>query len=138
MRVSQGNAIEEMMRKCFQCHCDLIEVFMEGEQVDRCPECLGIFFDEGELESICKIVELFQKVTMDEEDIDTISEAEKARQVICPADGTEMYNEEVGGLTIDICPVCKGIWLDGGEIMALKLAEKHIRKNIQLYVRLGS
>ncbi len=126
------------MRKCFHCECELQEIKMEGELVDRCPECRGIFFDPGELESICKIVELFQIAKIDEEDIDTISDFEKNQHVTCPNDCSQMYNREVGGLTVDICPECKGIWLDGGEISALKLAEKHIKKNIQLYIRLGS
>jgi len=38
---------------------------------------------------------------------------------------------------VDICSECGGVWLDGGEIATLKLAENNIRQNHDLYVRLA-
>jgi Zn-finger nucleic acid-binding protein len=43
----------------------------------------------------------------------------------------------VGGEVVDRCPECAGVWLDDGEVAALKLAEEHIRRYIDLYIRLG-
>lgn len=39
--------------------------------------------------------------------------------VLCPADGEKMVSQKIKGVTIDICPKCESIWLDGGEIEAL-------------------
>ena len=126
------------MRKCPNCSTNLCEIKFHGEIVDKCPTCHGIFFDKGELESISSIVEIFQNCNLDENDIDTISEYEKKRHLLCPDDMNEMYNREIAGITVDICPVCKGIWLDDGEIIALKIAENHTKENVQLYIRLGN
>ncbi|MFC1851451.1 zf-TFIIB domain-containing protein [candidate division CSSED10-310 bacterium] len=125
------------MRFCQICQIELKEVTLHGETVDRCPTCNGIYFDRGELESIVKIVSLFQSTTLSEIDIDTISSAEKSRLLKCPADGSDMMKKEIACYTIDVCENCGGIWLDGGEISALKIAENQIKENIQLYIRLG-
>lgn len=124
-------------RECFACNVNLQQLDMQGQIVDRCPECQGTFFDKGELESVLHLVKLFQKVIIDEEDIDSVPELEHKRIVVCPEDKSEMSPRDVMGLTIDVCPECEGIWLDRGEIAALKLAENHIRQNLSLYIRLG-
>jgi Zn-finger nucleic acid-binding protein len=124
-------------RECLACNRPLERIEMQGQTVDRCNGCEGIFFDQGELESVIHLVNLFQSVTIDEEDIDSVPQKEHERIVYCPEDRTEMNPKDIMGLTIDICPKCNGIWLDRGEIAILKLAENHIRQNLSLYIRLG-
>ncbi len=34
----------------------------------------------------------------------------------CPIDGTELAMAERGGVEIDYCPKCRGVWLDRGEL----------------------
>ena len=34
----------------------------------------------------------------------------------CPIDGTELRISERGGVEIDYCPKCRGVWLDRGEL----------------------
>lgn len=126
------------MRKCPACSDDLVETGLHGQLVDRCRSCNGIFFDAGELESILRIVDLFTSIPMDEEEIDTVPREEVDRIMTCPAEGIPMDPVDAAGLIIDVCPECRGIWLDGGEITALKIAERHIIENIQLYIRLGN
>jgi uncharacterized protein len=41
----------------------------------------------------------------------------------CPVCGERLKEIERSGVTIDICPSCKGIWLDRGEIDKLIQAE---------------
>ncbi len=46
---------------------------------------------------------------------------EKIRQAAsatgaCPRDGTKLVPHVERGVTIDICPTCRGIWLDQGEL----------------------
>lgn len=41
---------------------------------------------------------------------------------ICPIDGSTLLKEHNNEIIIDRCPKCKGVWLDAGEIEAIKEA----------------
>jgi len=110
---------------------------LHGESVDRCKKCSGIFLDKGELASLIRMVKFFRELTLEEEDIPSIEIEEVERQVECPADKILMEPTDFVMTVVDICPECGGVWLDGGEITTLKLAENNIRQNHDLYVRLG-
>ena len=84
------------------------------------------------------LASLFKDVTLDEPEIDTVPQGERERHVACPVDGVAMAPLEMSGLIIDRCGQCEGLWLDDGELTALRLAEWNIRENTQLYIRLGS
>lgn len=126
------------MRDCPICKKPLFEENLKDQLIDRCPDCMGIYFDKGELDSILRIVRYYNEVKLDEEDLDMISQPERERRIICPADKIEMEKCQMGDLVFDRCPECEGIWLDGGEISALKLLENHIKANLNLYIRLGN
>ena len=34
----------------------------------------------------------------------------------CPTDGATLVMSERGGIEIDYCPTCRGVWLDRGEL----------------------
>lgn len=40
----------------------------------------------------------------------------------CPKDGSILIKEHNNEIIIDRCPICKGVWLDAGEIEAIKEA----------------
>jgi hypothetical protein len=42
--------------------------------------------------------------------------------ITCPVDGTTMVKENKHEIIIDRCPKCNGVWLDAGEIDAIKEA----------------
>ena len=42
----------------------------------------------------------------------------------CPIDSSELIKEHNNGIIIDRCPQCNGVWLDSGEIEAIKEAAK--------------
>ena len=42
----------------------------------------------------------------------------------CPVDGSTLVKEHNNELIIDHCPKCGGVWLDAGEIEAIKEAAK--------------
>lgn len=42
----------------------------------------------------------------------------------CPVDGATLLKEHNNEIIIDRCPECKGVWLDAGEIEAIKDAAK--------------
>jgi Zn-finger nucleic acid-binding protein len=37
----------------------------------------------------------------------------------CPKDGTSMVEKDAGGVLLDFCPHCSGIWMDWGELSRL-------------------
>jgi uncharacterized protein len=37
-------------------------------------------------------------------------------KMICPRDNEEMVKTSREGIEIDYCPVCRGVWLDQGEL----------------------
>ena len=41
---------------------------------------------------------------------------------VCPIDGSTLLKEHSNEIIIDRCPKCKGVWLDAGEIEAIKEA----------------
>jgi Zn-finger nucleic acid-binding protein len=125
------------IRKCPLCETAMQKEFIHSETVDRCKQCNGIYFDEGELENISHIVRLFQNAKMEEEEIEIGILHRDNRYINCPVDNKVMKKHSIAGIILDICPECNGIWLDDGEVQALKIAENHIKQNLNLYLRLG-
>lgn len=39
-----------------------------------------------------------------------------AGPMACPVDGSTLVMSERGGIEIDYCPTCRGVWLDRGEL----------------------
>lgn len=126
------------MRTCPVCQAPLAPVTLHRQDLDRCPSCRGLFLDRGELGAIITMVAIAREVVLEEPDIDTVPDLERQREIRCPADGTRMHPVDAAGIILDACPDCGGIWLDSGEIAALKLAENNIRDNLGLYIRLGN
>ena len=126
------------MRNCPNCTNQALgEYWTQSQMIDRCAKCGGQFYDYGELESIIEMVKNLQQIELDEQDIETLDPRIRSNY-ICPADGEKMKRKDYGGVAVDICSKCEGIWLDKGEIIALKATEDHIRNNIKLYINLAS
>ena len=98
--------------------------------------CNGIFLDEGELGDIVRLMRLYRSVDLDEPEAETLEETER-EAYRCPADESVLTREDYGGLPVDTCNECRGVWLDDGELVSLKRTEMHIRSNLNLYIRLG-
>jgi hypothetical protein len=43
---------EDHWMHCPKCGMEMVEITFEGIHVDKCSECLGIFFDNGELDQL--------------------------------------------------------------------------------------
>jgi Zn-finger nucleic acid-binding protein len=97
--------------------------------VDKCPQCDGIWLDHSELERIQSTRE--RSYTAEIKQIpDLVGQAyamalAKAKPVLkCPRCNRAMERREHGGcsqILIDVCPSCRGIWLDAGETSALEV-----------------
>jgi uncharacterized protein len=89
--------------------------------LDQCTQCQGIWFDSGELSQIFDfaVKEALALGTLDDDLEETFSSTEVMLK--CPrcARETEFGRGEIMGIEIDKCRVCKGIWLDTGEIEAI-------------------
>jgi Zn-finger nucleic acid-binding protein len=87
--------------------------------VDRCPECGGTWFEGTTLDKALRNTPdaLFQPPPRPPDP------GANARKGLCPACKTPMI--KVNSLTspriiMDVCKVCGGKWLDGGEFMKIR------------------
>jgi hypothetical protein len=70
------------------------------------------------------------KTKRDFEDQPTCSECQiqiltgREPERICPVDGTVLAKSSSNEIIIDHCPKCMGVWLDAGELEAIKMAAK--------------
>ena len=125
------------MRKCPKCDYPMGQSWLYRQEIERCPGCNGIFLDEGELGDIVRLMKLYRSVELEEPEAETLDGSNRD-PYICPADGsTPMTREDYGGLPVDTCSDCRGVWLDDGELVSLKRTEMHIKANMKLYIRLG-
>ena len=88
--------------------------------LDYCSSCGGIWFDKGELTRFEKTIEPtfieVRKIPNKHDQLETL---------YCPScanpqtlQKAEHFKDK--NVIIDYCPVCKGIWLDKGELEAIQ------------------
>ena len=99
-------------------------------------KCNGIFLDEGELGHLVRLMEIYKAINLKEREIETLDKQDRHHHT-CPADKSEMSREDYGGLPVDICHECHGVWLDNGELISLKKTENHIKTHLSLYLQLA-
>ena len=107
------------MKKCPQCNLKLEQALLAGVEVDYCPSCYGLWFDEDELQ--------WAKDEKDRDlrwlDIDLWKDPVKFHvsrgRKLCPDDRMPLYEVRYADsdVKVDVCNVCHGIWLDRGEFL---------------------
>jgi Zn-finger nucleic acid-binding protein len=106
-----------MQRDCPRCFSELIpEKFSKGlwkVEIDKCKSCSGIYLDKGELMTLTGNRPLHH-LTTKHLGVDSDSE------ILCPGCGSLMDDEHPGGVEIDVCLQCNGVWLDKKELNLLK------------------
>jgi hypothetical protein len=106
-----------MQRDCPRCFSELIpEKFSKGlwkVEIDKCKSCSGIYLDKGELMTLTGNRPLHH-LTTKHLGVDSDSE------ILCPGCGSLMDDEHPGGVEIDVCLQCNGVWLDKKELDLLK------------------
>jgi uncharacterized protein len=103
--------------KCPKDKTDLDKAILHQIEVDYCPTCMGIWFEEDELRQA--------KDKRDEElnwlDVDLWENKKDMRASkdnrLCPSCRLPLYEISYGDsdIKVDICNICRGIWLDRGE-----------------------
>lgn len=96
---------------------ELRKTIFNKVEVDYCPFCLGVWFEEDELreakdEKDKELNWLDLDLWKNKEDF-KISQSPK----ICPKCSVPLYQVNYGNsdVEVDLCGLCRGIWLDRGE-----------------------
>lgn len=115
-------------RTCPRCKISLqtIDLKIDGTfLIERCDQCLGLFFDTGELEALIKAsidhVYHVDRHQLDQLNLHAPSNTYAAAYIPCPVCGQIMNRVNFGtrsGVILDRCPT-HGMWLDGGELRHL-------------------
>lgn len=86
-------------------------------EVDYCPKCLGLWFEEDELrqakdEKDNDLIWLDIDLWKDEKDF-AISKTQK----VCPVCEVPFYEVNYGSskIKVNVCNLCRGVWLERGE-----------------------
>jgi len=102
--------------KCPRCEGTLHETDY-GEAgfvlLDVCPECKGVWFDEGELD------QLDDGISSNAELMAYTPASTEHHALDCPRCGKPLEALSPPGepeLVVDRCPSCRGFWLDEGEL----------------------
>ena len=102
---------------CPRCKKTLDRAIFYNVEVNYCPICLGLWFEEEELRWAKDIKDRSLRWL----DIDLWKDKEKFKissgQKLCPACRLPLYEVGYGDseVKVDVCNLCHGIWLDRGE-----------------------
>ena len=124
--------------KCPKDSTELKPITYEADvQVDACDTCGGMWLDQGELERVESNIVNDYSEALKRVPRGTINAMEMARQEAapdrtCPKCGGTMEKREHGycsQIIVDVCPACRGVWLDRGELAALEVFFERSREN---------
>lgn len=57
-------------------------------------------------------------------DAERVSVARSAHHMKCPKCGADLVEQEHGHVKVDVCPECRGMWLDNGELELMSQSEQ--------------
>lgn len=92
---------------------EIRQPFRVRVEVDVCPKCQGIFLDKKEVEPMTgshRLHKILSKYTGLNSDV----------QVLCPNCGGLMTAMDAGGVRVDVCMDCFGVWFAAGELDRLE------------------
>jgi Zn-finger nucleic acid-binding protein len=118
-----------LLRLCPRCDRPLEEISLGSAtaMLDVCYPCGGVWFQEGEL-TICltmdpdQISQLQQRVMTGRATINDPSAFYRGQAAHCPGCRQTMEIRSFSGnsaLPVDICPVCKSVWVDAKELTGI-------------------
>jgi Zn-finger nucleic acid-binding protein len=101
---------------CPRCHEVMIVLELKGVEIDYCPECGGIWLDEGELEMLLedadeknRVLSALSVLDRPADEPRTCPTCSKAMEkVVCSSGGKD--------IVIDRCRKMHGLWFDRGEL----------------------
>lgn len=126
--------------KCPRCSGENLNVEKyEGVEIDKCPKCKGVWFDDKELLQIVKTKDDFFTDQQIEETLKEafkgVPDAEINHDVACPKCSSAMkpvnYDYR-SGIIIDRC-ASHGFWLDGPEVEKVQAHAEYWAKQAELH-----
>lgn len=116
------------MRTCPICkNQDLEQALVDNVNVDYCPQCMGLWFEDGELNE----AKDNRDANLRWLDIDLWKDKAKMKisssQKLCPQCRLPLYEfgYEDSNIKVDVCSLKHGVWLDRGEY---KLITDYLKK----------
>jgi Zn-finger nucleic acid-binding protein len=112
------------VRSCPSCQIGLETTEETGVELDVCPKCAGVWFDDGELRRLSEPDRL-ALIRIDEKFVAPLEKSSTEGVKPCPSCKTTMeefrylYDSPV---VLDSCPTCFGIWVENGELKAMVAA----------------
>ncbi len=106
---------------CFTCKEELKKATFYDIEVDYCPKCFGLWFEEDEL----RLAKDKKDDNLKWLDIDLWKDKRRFKiargKKICPECRLPLYEVDYGDskIKVDLCNICKGVWLDRGEFKAI-------------------
>ncbi len=106
---------------CPFCKLSLEKSLLSNVEVDFCPRCYGMWFEEDELQAAKdekdRNLRWLDIDLWKDEGLFKVSPGVKP----CPFDRLPLYAVEYGdsGIQVDVCSICRGVWLDRGEFKSI-------------------
>lgn len=86
----------------------------KGLEVLQCDRCSGLWLPATTIAKALGIT------------LRTNKAVERSLGLVCPTDGAVLQPLRSHGVEIDICPVCDGVWMDGGELQRILVRQQMI------------
>jgi Zn-finger nucleic acid-binding protein len=117
--------------------CDPLQ--LQGLEIDVCPKCQGVWMEQDEVRKLVRYLSIPEYSNVDEilnnwEASEHLGTAPKdfwsEGKFQCPKEGAQMQKHYFAGsnIGVDQCHVCKGFWLEGGELQAVA---KYVSKDVE-------
>lgn len=104
--------------QCPACRIPMRVVELPGFQADECRLCDGVWLDDQEPEKLVCLAgmpqHLLEPIAFDDSERKV---PEGQRQ--CPRCATRMRVFDHKGVRVDVCPDCRGMWLDRWELQKI-------------------
>ncbi len=104
---------------CPGCGVEMQTVSLAGVEVERCPECKGLWFDLMELQDV-RAVEGSAAELGDDKAQGGIRNEGGRECPRCPSLLLKTRDPDQPHIEYDKCPVCSGIYFDAGEFADLQ------------------
>ena len=88
-------------------------------QCKGCPNCRGMWFSYPEVKILYEKRALAVPAQVYSRNEAIYKYKHWESNIRCPIDNRQMETYDLESLQIDICPECKGLWLDDGEVEKL-------------------
>lgn len=103
---------------------------LDDVEIDVCPKCDGVWIEQHAVRNLVRHLSIPEYSNVDEllaewEAIEHRGTAPKdfwsEDKLACPREGAQMQKHYFAGsrIGVDHCLICKGFWLDGGELHAV-------------------